>query len=194
MNQRKYIMSKNIILIGYRATGKTTVGLQLATHLGLRFIDMDHEVEQRHGRSISEMVADQGWTYFRRLEKELLEELIGYRGVVISTGGGAILHQDLWPRVMASGLVVWLTADRKTICQRLLEDDQTFSQRPSLTGRDPFAEIAEVLAQREPMYRAGSHIEVDTGCLGLDEIVTLIVNRVRDKELDGTASMDQDGQ
>lgn len=173
-------MSKNIIIIGYRATGKTTVGQQLAADLGLRFIDMDHEVEQRQGRSISEMVADQGWSYFRRLERNLLEELISRRGVVISTGGGAILHQDLWPRVKASGVVVWLTADRKTICQRLLGDDQTASQRPSLTGSDPFAEIVEVLAQREPLYRAGSHIEVDTGRLGLDEIVNLIENRVRE--------------
>lgn len=180
MNRRKYGMSKNIILIGYRATGKTTVGLQLATQLGLRFIDMDHEVEQRHGRSISEMVADQGWSYFRRLERDLLEELIGSRDLVISSGGGAILHQDLWPRVKASGLVVWLTADRKTIFQRLLGDDQTASQRPSLTGHDPFAEIDQVLAQREPMYRAGSHFAVDTGLLGLEEIVSLIVNRVRE--------------
>ncbi|MBA3014957.1 MAG: shikimate kinase [Proteobacteria bacterium] len=189
-------MSKNIILIGYRATGKTTVGQELATHLGLRFIDMDHEVEQRQGRSISEMVADQGWSYFRRLERELLEELLGWRDVVISTGGGVILNQDLWPRVKASGLVVWLTADRKTICQRLLGDDQTASQRPSLTGSDPFAEIAQVLAQREPLYRAGSHLEVDTGCLGLDEIISLIVNRVRElypmtEGITGTTGIDE---
>lgn len=173
-------MQKKIILIGYRATGKTSVGRRLASHIGLRFIDMDHELEQRQGRSINEIVSDQGWPYFRRLERDLLEELIGLRDVVISTGGGAVLHQDLWPRVMTSGLVVWLTADRQTICQRLLGDDQTASQRPSLTGSDPLAEIAEVLAHREPLYRAGSHLTVDTGRFGLDEIVSLIVGRVRE--------------
>jgi len=172
-------MLKKIILIGYRATGKSSVGRRLAVHLGLRFLDMDHELEQRHGRSISEMVADQGWPYFRRLERDLLEEIIGVQGMVISTGGGAILHQALWPRVMASGLVVWLTADQQIIRQRLLGDDQTAGQRPALTAGDPFAEIAEVLAYREPLYRGGSHLAVDTGRLGLDDIVTEIAERAR---------------
>jgi len=167
-------MRNNIILIGYRATGKSSVGRRLAAELGLGFFDMDQELELRQGQSISEMVADRGWPYFRGLEKELLTELTAKRGLVISTGGGAILHQDIWPQVKESGLVVWLTADRETICRRLLGDDQTASQRPTLTGTDPYAEIAMVLREREPLYRQGCHFSVDTGAMTIDEVVTLI--------------------
>lgn len=178
MKQRKYTMPQTIILIGYRATGKTSVGQRLAKRLGLRFIDMDHELEKRLGQSIAEMVAAQGWPPFRALEREVLAELIALPGVVLSTGGGAVLHQEIWPRVMAAGLVVWLTADLATIRQRLMGDERTASQRPGLTGNDPFSEIAQVLEQREPLYRAGCHVAVDTARLGVDEIVELIAARV----------------
>ena len=89
-------MLKQIILIGYRATGKTTVGKHLAAKLGLCFFDMDHELEKRYGQSIATLVAAHGWPYFRGLEKEMLTELIGNSDRVISTGGGVILHQDIW--------------------------------------------------------------------------------------------------
>ena len=173
-------MHQTIILIGYRATGKSSVGQRLATRLGLCFVDMDHELEKRMGQSISAMVAAQGWPPFRALEKEVLAELIARPGLVVGTGGGAILHQDIWPRVLAAGLVVWLTADLKTIRQRLMADERTPSQRPGLTGNDPYAEIAQVLAQREPLYRAGCHLVVDTGSLGVDQIVDLIAARVEE--------------
>ena len=167
-------MHPTIILIGYRATGKSSVGQRLAARLGLRFIDMDRELESRLGQSIAAVVADKGWPAFRAREQQVLAELIQGQGLVLSTGGGAILHQGLWPQVMASGLVVWLTADQETIRRRLEADALTASQRPALTGTDPYAEIAQVLAEREPLYRAGSHLAVDTGLLGVEEIVELI--------------------
>ena len=173
-------MLNRIILIGYRATGKTCVGKRLAERLGLRFLDMDQELEHRHGQSIAEMVTARGWPYFRALEKALLLELAAGSGLVLSTGGGAILHQEIWPRVKASGLVVWLTADHETIRQRLLADGRTTSQRPALTASDACAEIATVLAEREPLYRAGCQLAVDTGTLTIDEIVTLIADRARE--------------
>ena len=180
LNSVNYTMLKGIILIGYRATGKTSVGKGLAERFGLRFLDMDQELEQRHGQSIAEMVTAQGWPYFRALEKALLLELAARSGLVISTGGGAILHQDIWPLVKASGLVVWLTADQETIRQRLLADGRTPSQRPALTASDACAEIVTILAEREPLYRAGSHLAVDTGTLAIDDIVDLIADRARE--------------
>jgi len=173
-------MRNNIILIGYRATGKSSVGRGLAAELGLGFFDMDQELELRQGQSIAEMVADRGWPYFRGLEKGLLTELASRRGLVISTGGGAILHQDVWPRIKAAGLVVWLTADQQTICRRLTCDEQTASQRPTLTGTDPYAEIAAVLREREPLYREGCHFSVDTGAITIEQVVDLIVRRQRE--------------
>lgn len=155
-------MRDTIFLIGYRATGKTSVGQALATAMGLSFIDMDQELVARQGQSIAEMVAAQGWPYFRALEKELLTELTGRHGLVVSTGGGAILHQAVWPAVMASGLVVWLSADQETIRQRLQADRLTASQRPALTAASTEAEIRAVLAEREPLYRAAAHLAVES--------------------------------
>lgn len=171
-------MLKQIILIGYRATGKTSVGKRLAAQLGLSFLDLDGALEKRCGQSIATLVAARGWPYFRALEKEMLSELIVGQERVISTGGGAILHQDIWPRLKESSLVVWLTADQRTISQRLLGDRQTGSQRPALTGSDTFAEIDSVLQEREPLYRAGCHFSVNTAALAIDEIVEMVAARV----------------
>ena len=152
--------TRKIILSGYRATGKSTVGRLLAERLNVSFIDMDEVLVARHGE-ISDLVKERGWDYFRAREKELLEELTASREAVISTGGGAMLHQDVWRQLKETGLVVWLTADLETICRRLDADAVSDSQRPSLTGSGIKAEAAKVLAEREPLYREGSHLMVD---------------------------------
>jgi len=95
-------------------------------------------------------------------------------GKVIATGGGAILHQDVWDRFKASGWVVWLTSDLESICKRLADDPASPGQRPSLTGGDIREEVASVLAEREPLYRDGSHIEVDSN-RPLGEVVAEIM-------------------
>ncbi|NTV13560.1 MAG: shikimate kinase [Desulfobulbaceae bacterium] len=159
-----YDMPKNtrkIILVGFRATGKSSVGRLLAAHLGVDFLDMDQVLTARHGE-ISRMVAEHGWEWFRTREKELLRELIDQKEGVIATGGGAVLHQELWPALRATGLVVWLTSTLELICQRLTLDPVSGSQRPSLTGGDIRAETATVLAEREPLYRAAAHLSVDS--------------------------------
>ncbi len=151
---------KKIILTGYRATGKSSVGRLLAQRLNLDFVDMDEVLQNRHGE-ISELVRERGWDYFRAREKELLEELVACREAVISSGGGAVLHREVWQKLKETGLVVWLNADPETIGTRLAADAVSDSQRPSLTGSDIKAEAAKVLAEREPLYREGSHLRVD---------------------------------
>ncbi len=138
------------------------------------FIDTDEEIVRREGREIKDIVAKEGWGYFRAREGELLVELAAGEGMVIATGGGAIIH-ECWPQLMASGLVVWLTADEETICRRLTADDNTTAQRPSLTNKTTLAEVSEVLAVRKPLYRQGSHIMVDTAKLDITSIVEKIV-------------------
>jgi len=152
---------RKIILVGFRATGKSSVGRQLAEQLGVDFLDMDQVLTTRHGE-ISRVVAEHGWDFFRAREKELLRELIDLPEGIIATGGGAVLHQELWPALRASGLVVWLTSTLELICQRLTQDPVSGSQRPSLTGGDIRAETAAVLAEREPLYRAAAHLAVDS--------------------------------
>ncbi len=168
---------KNIILTGYRAVGKTSVGKILARRLRMDFIDTDREIVRREGREIKEIVAKEGWCYFRAREGELLVELAAGAGMVIATGGGAITN-ECWPRLMTAGLVVWLTADEETICRRLTADDNTTAQRPSLTGKTILAEVSEVLAVRKPLYRQGSHIMVDTAKLDITSIVEKIIKSV----------------
>ena len=167
-------MPKSIFLIGYRASGKTSVGRSLAKELSLRFLDLDRELERRQGRTITELVAAQGWPHFRDLERELLAEVSGQPGLVVSTGGGAILHQELWPRIKAAALVIWLFADLDTVGARLGRGRNSKNPRPSLTGRDLVAEAAEVMAAREPLYRAGCHLAVDTSGRTVNQIVAQI--------------------
>jgi len=173
---------RKIILTGYRATGKTVVGLMLAQHLNLDFIDMDELIEARAGQPIRQIVAQQGWGQFRLLERDLLAEMICRKDVVLSTGGGAILQQDIWYLLRQTGLTVWLTADIDTICRRLSEDGKSASQRPSLTDADIYVEVAQVLAEREPLYEKGSHIAVDTSDKTSEEIVHIIEKTLEDDE------------
>jgi shikimate kinase len=161
---------RNIILTGYRATGKSAVGRLLAQRLGRTFLDTDRLIEERQGCTIKELVAAHGWPYFREVENKLLDELAGGTGLVIATGGGAILHRQAWAALRASGLVVWLTADRETICRRLEADGVTEVQRPSLTGQGIDKEVAGVLAEREPLYREGSDLAIDTACRSPEEV------------------------
>lgn len=150
-----------IILIGYRATGKTTVGRVLAEKLHYSFIDADHAVEQKEGQCISDMVDQHGWDYFRTKEKEMLLDLSKKEHHVIATGGGAVLHQDIWPTIKERGIVIWLTADNATICKRLAGDAASETQRPSLTGTDIQQEVTKVLEERLPLYESSCHLRLD---------------------------------
>jgi shikimate kinase len=170
-------LPEKIILTGYRATGKSSVGKMLAADLGYDFIDMDKILEERYGK-ISDLVAEKGWDYFRVREKELLVELVSKTGKVIATGGGAIMHGDEWQQLKSSGFVVWLTSDIESICNRLASDPASPGQRPSLTGEDIREEAASVLAEREPLYRNGSHMEVDSN-RSLDVVAAEILTALK---------------
>lgn len=165
----------SIILIGYRATGKTSVGKALAASLHLSFIDVDQYIEQREACCITDMVKEHGWPYFREKEKSSLLELTGKENHVIATGGGAILHQDIWPTVKERGLVIWLKADTDTICKRLAADSVSDSQRPSLTGTGIQQEVADVLVERTPLYDKSCHLSLDA-----TESVEDIVQQIHD--------------
>jgi shikimate kinase len=169
-----------IILTGFRATGKTTVGKMLAERLGLLFLDMDRLLVERHG-PINEIVAGKGWAFFREKEEELLSELVGRSGLVIATGGGAIMHTEVWRQLKESGLVVWLTAPAAEIQKRLQHDAATAHQRPALTGNDALQEVTALLIEREPLYRAGSHLQLETTGADPRQLVEKIINSLRDE-------------
>lgn len=153
--------AENIVLIGYRGTGKTTVARLLARRLGWDWADADAELEARHGRSVRQIFAEEGEAGFRDKEAALLAELCGRPRQVLATGGGVVLREANRERLRAAGLRVWLTADPDTIWRRLQQDATTAQRRPALTvgGRE---EVVELLRAREPLYRDCADLRIAT--------------------------------
>lgn len=163
-------MPENIFLIGYRCTGKTTVGKLLAGETGWQFADADAEVEAESGMSIADMVARHGWPYFREQERTTLQRLCRLTCHIISTGGGVILDPENIRDMKAAGTVIWLKASPETIIKRLLADSQTLSQRPALTDQTWENEIRETLAQRMPLYEQAGDVAVETDRISIQDI------------------------
>src|SRR5687768_3992717 len=122
-----------ITLVGYRGTGKSSVARLLADALGLTAVDADARIEQRAGKTIRQIFADDGEPAFRALERTVAAELFRQPGLVIASGGGAVLNTDIRRDMRAAGPVVWLRAFPATIAARLDADPTTRDRRPALT-------------------------------------------------------------
>jgi shikimate kinase len=170
--------NRNVILTGFRGTGKTTVGKLLAARLQWVFVDMDEQLTKRLGASIAEVVARHGWAFFRQAEAELMQEAQAMSCTVLATGGGAIEHQQEWQQLRNIGYVVWLDADIATIKQRLMADSVSAQQRPSLTGQAIQDEIGVLLERRLPMYRAGSDLRLAVDGKEPEELADQILQSV----------------
>ncbi|MCL4301752.1 MAG: shikimate kinase [Anaerolineae bacterium] len=152
-------MSQNIILTGFMGTGKSTVGRLVAAELGREFVDMDTLIEQREGRPIRQIFAESGEAYFRRLEAGLCRELAQQEGLVIATGGGALVVEVNLRVMESSGLVICLDCDPAVLWQRIGQSED----RPMLAARDEtrFARLAALLEQRAAAYgRIKHHLDV----------------------------------
>lgn len=169
-----------IILIGFRATGKTTVGRLLAKRLGVPFLDVDQYLEEKEGQTIAEMVAKKGWPYFRTLEKKALRELAALKEGVLALGGGAVMHEEEMALLRQNACVVWLKAPPALILKRLKRDEKTASQRPALTDMALAAEIENLLEKREPLYRRFADWEVETAGLTPEEIISRLKAKLRE--------------
>jgi shikimate kinase len=142
-----------LVLIGYRGTGKTTVGRILADRLGRPFHDADREIEARAGRSVRSIFSEWGEPAFRDWEERTLAELSSESpGAVLATGGGAVLREANRTRIRDFGAVFWLTADPAELARRLAADRAGLAERPALTMAGTLDEIVEVLAARTPFY------------------------------------------
>ena len=168
----------NLILIGYRACGKTAVGAQLARRLNRPFVDLDQVLVEEAGQSIADIVARFGWQEFRRREKELVARYGKKKGLVLAPGGGAVLDPDNITALKEHGLIIWLTADPDTIQKRLAQDRATADNRPSLTGADTLREVERVLKEREPLYRQAAQITIDTSHQSIDTTANQILTAV----------------
>ncbi len=143
---------RNIVLVGFMGTGKTVTGRILAERTGMELVDMDALIEQRQGKTIPEIFAQEGEPVFRQMERELAQELSKRSGLIISTGGGIVLNPDNITDFEKTGLVVCLKASPEIIFQRLEKD----TSRPLLSG-DKKGQIEALLARRKPLYEAIEH-------------------------------------
>ncbi|MBR2122579.1 MAG: shikimate dehydrogenase [Lachnospiraceae bacterium] len=166
----------SIVLTGFMGSGKTTVGKELAEMLGLKLLDTDCIIEQREGRSINEIFADEGEAYFRDLETGLLRELAGkdrQEAAVYATGGGIVLRDENRELLHKAGTVVWLRVTAADVVRRL-EGDST---RPLLEGEDKEQRIARLIAMREDLYSESADIIIDAGSLTARKIAAGIMEK-----------------
>src|SRR3954471_15446160 len=139
----------NIFLVGLMGAGKTSVGRLLARRLGKTFYDCDHEVERATGVRIPVIFEIEGESGFRARESRMLSDLCATKGVVLATGGGAVLAPENRKVLAESGTVVYLRASPQELYQRTKHD----RNRPLLQTADPLAKLSELYAQRDPLYR-----------------------------------------
>jgi shikimate kinase len=168
---------KNIVLIGFMGSGKSTVGRELHQRLGYPLVDMDHAIEQRAGKSITAIFADDGEEAFRDLETALLEELSDPAAPrrIISTGGGVIGREVNRSLLRQLGYVVWLQAPLAVVLERTSKN----RDRPLLDTDDPAARIEALLIVRKPLYAETAHLKVDTAGLDCGELATGILESAR---------------
>ena len=163
---------RNLVLIGYRATGKTSVGAELARMLNRPFVDLDQVLVAEAGQSVAEIVAQGGWDEFRRREKDLVDRYRHSRGQVLATGGGVVLDPENVRVLRENGILIWLTADPATIQDPAGRRTSPGTPiRPSLTGGDTVSEVLEVLKAREPLYRAAAQVIIDTTQQSIPQVV-----------------------
>ncbi|HOQ71481.1 MAG: shikimate kinase AroL [Smithellaceae bacterium] len=151
-----------IILIGCRASGKSTVGRLLSRKLGIPFVDADRLIEKTAGMSIAEIVALKGWQEFRRRETQILASLQEPTVCVLATGGGAVLTDENRKLLKKTGVVIYLKADLPDVVERLRRDVKHANSRPPLAAGDLIEETRVVLAERTPLYEATADYTVDT--------------------------------
>jgi len=166
-----------IILIGYRATGKTTIGQLLAQALGWTFVDADVLLEARYGKTIREMFATEGEQIFRDRESAILRELSRTSRHVIATGGGVIMRSENREQ-LREAIVVWLKASPTILHSRIEHDPTTTERRPNLTNMGGLREITQLLALREPLYAECAHHTIDTESRSPEELVGDILSLV----------------
>lgn len=167
-----------ISLIGYRGTGKSTVGKAVADILKILHFDSDDEIIRRAKHSIKEIFESIGEPGFRDLESEIVAKLMTQSNAVISWGGGVILREKNRKLIRKSDHVIWLTADPVILDQRINADAGTASNRPALSNLAGIEEIKSILDQRKPLYDDCASVKIATDSKSVDSIAKEIVSFV----------------
>ncbi|HOL28338.1 MAG TPA: shikimate kinase [Phycisphaerae bacterium] len=172
----------NVVLIGYRGSGKSAVGRTLASRLGWPFVDTDALIEQREGLTIREIFADRAEDGFRDLEARIIAEVGTLDRHVISTGGGAVLREENVAALKRNGRLVWLTAPPEVLWQRILGDIRRQETRPRMDLSVGLQQVREAIRERNPIYQRVADAIVDTTDRPVESIVERILTRTRLRE------------
>ena len=163
---------QNIALIGFMGTGKSSVGQLVAAQLHFTFLDTDHVIEARAGKTISEIFEQEGEPAFRELEKKIVAELVTRKKTAISTGGGLPANPENLASLKTHSLVVCLWASPEKIWERV----RSQTHRPLLNEPDPLAKIRRLLAEREPFYRQAD-VLLNTEMRSLKDVAQQVIHQ-----------------
>lgn len=166
---------KNITLIGYRCTGKSTTGRIIAKRLFRLFVDTDTLIERLCSMPIWKIVEDYGWIYFRHLESVISEALSRESNLVIATGGGMVINPDNAQKLASNSIMIWLKASPEIIKQRLKRDIDSGKILPSISAYNSIDEVDTVLMEREPHYKNASHFTITTDNMTPEEVAQSII-------------------
>ncbi|MDD5136500.1 MAG: shikimate kinase [Candidatus Omnitrophica bacterium] len=168
---------KNIVLVGFMGTGKTTIAIKLANALNMDYVSTDDLIEKREKRTINEIFTKEGEDCFRDVESDVIREVSSRENLVIDAGGGAVIREENLTNLRSNGIVICLTADEDTIMERT----KKYKHRPLLNVEDPKQKIRTLLAKRAPLYARADHC-IDTGKLTVrqvvDEIIKIVTRKV----------------
>jgi shikimate kinase len=166
----------NLVLIGYRGTGKSAIARRLASRLARPAVSLDEEIVRAAALPIPALVAAHGWGHFRDLEEAACRRISAQDGLVIDCGGGIVEREANVVSLRERGRVFWLRATPGTIVARIGAD----TSRPSLTAARSFTEeVEEVLSRRIPLYERAAHETIDTDGRSLDELADTVARRFR---------------
>ncbi|AWB34634.1 shikimate kinase AroK [Orrella marina] len=170
MNQKH----ASIYLVGMMGSGKSTIGKVLARSLNMPFMDLDHQIESKCGVKIPLIFEIEGEEGFRKREAQVLEEVTRQTGIVMATGGGAILQEHNRALLRERGIVVYLKASVEELYRRTCRD----RNRPLLATQDPKARLREILADREALYDEVADIIMETSSSTVTSVAHKLIERI----------------
>ena len=169
-------MKSNIALIGFMGAGKSAVGRALAAAAGMDFVDLDSRIQQKAGRSISQIFSYDGEAAFRRIESQAVSEANGSENTVIACGGGVVLDQSNIEALKRNATIVYLQAEPSVLLRRVLNSPE---RRPLLQVVDPASAMGGLLKRRLPLYEAAADLTIDTSALDIESVVKKIITELK---------------
>lgn len=172
-------MKKNIVLVGFMGSGKTTNGRRLARKMGKQFVDTDMLIEEKNNMPIEKIFKKYGEDYFRKLEHQMVQSLSNEQNKIISTGGGIILNSDNMDILKKNGIVVYLKSTPENLCHNL---KNSYKKRPLIQKKNWEEVVKELLIERKEVYESNADIVIEVTGKKHMQIVGEIFNQLREKK------------